>query len=336
MKQVLIYFLLALFVLNATRCIDTTTSSKKVINVEYPSKGEIFLSEKMSLPKIASGYTLWLPNENSKGLVVFFDRNRDTINKMPIIDLALKNKLATLFVTTDNEVEFLFEESKMKELEGYINEVIAKNNIPKDNMLYCGMSLAGTRALKIAAFSQTAQSTFKLIPKAIAICDAPLDMVRNYNECKKASQLNLNPTGAAESEWVAAYLRSNLNGAPQESLASYIKYSPFCYSAENGGNASAFKNIYLRCYTEPDVNWWIENRGRDYYGMNAIDLAALVNQLKISGSKKAELITTVEKGFREDGSRHPHSWNIVDEKELIEWFTRLPADKKTPYILSKI
>jgi hypothetical protein len=51
-----------------------------------------------------------------------------------------------------------------------------------------------------------------------------------------------------------------LRGTPEEVLSAYISYSPFCYTAENGGNAKAFKNIYLRCYTEPDVNWWIENR----------------------------------------------------------------------------
>ncbi|HEX3168908.1 MAG TPA: hypothetical protein VHQ93_21720 [Chitinophagaceae bacterium] len=283
------------------------------------------------MPKIKSGYTLWLPKENSKGVVVFFDGNLDTVNKPPIIDLAFKDELAVLFVTTNNPVEFLFEELKMKELEGYVQEAITKYNIPKDNILYCGMSLAGTRALKLAAFSQTLQSTYKLMPKAIAICDAPLDMVRNYHECKKASDLNLNPVGASESEWVSSYIRSNLKGTPEEALNVYISYSPFCYTAENGGNARAFKNIYLRCYTEPDVNWWIENRGRDYYGMNAIDLAALVNQLKILGGKKAELITTTGKGFRGDGSRHPHSWSIVDEKELIEWFIGLPpADKKMP------
>jgi hypothetical protein len=301
---------------------------QRVINVEYPSKGNIVLSEKMALPKINSGYTLWLPKESSKGVIVFFDEYRDTMNKTPGIDLALKKSLAVLFITTDNPVDFLFEESKMKELEGYINEAVIKNNIPKDNMLYCGMSLAGTRALKLAVFSQSNGSIYKLIPKAIAICDAPLDMVRNYNECKKASERNINPIGAAESEWVSSYLRSSLKGTPQESLSNYINYSPFCYTAENGGNAIAFKNIYLRCYTEPDVNWWIGNRGRDYYGMNAIDLAALVNQLKILGSKKAELITTANKGFREDGSRHPHSWSIVDEKELIEWFVQLPSSKQ--------
>jgi len=303
---------------------------QKVINVEYSSEGNIVLSKKVTLPKIKSGYTLWLPKENSKGVIVFFDANRDTVNKLPIIDLAFKDQLAVLFVSTNNEVEFLFEESKMKELEGYINEAIKKNNIPKDNMLYCGMSLAGTRALKLAAFSHSKGSIYKLTPRAIAICDAPLDMVRNYNECKKASDLNLNPVGATESEWVSSYLKTNLGGTPTQALNAYINYSPFCYTAENGGNAKAFKNIYLRCYTEPDVNWWIENRGRDYYGMNAIDLAALVSQLKILGSKRAELITTTQKGIREDGSRHPHSWSIVDEKELIEWFARLPAEKKVP------
>ena len=64
--------------------------------------------------------------------------------------------------------------------------------------------------------------------------------------------------------------------------------------------------------------------------MNAIDLAGLINQLKILGGKKAELITTIEKGYGDDGSRHPHSWSIVDEKELIEWFNRLTSDKKSP------
>ena len=195
MKQLLLYFLLTPLIFTALQCSmrDAGLDAHKVINIEYPSEGNIVLSNKVTIPKIKSGYTLWVPTEESKGVVVFFDKNRDTINKTPIIDLALNNKLATLFVTTDNEVEFLFEESKMKELEGYIYDAISKYNIPKDNMLYCGMSLAGTRALKLAAFSQTTQSTYKLIPKAIAICDAPLDMVRNYRECKKASELNLNP-----------------------------------------------------------------------------------------------------------------------------------------------
>ena len=152
MKRLLLYLLFIPYLLSGcTSSENNYTTTQKVINVEYPSEGSIVFSEKMSFPKIKSGYTLWLPKEVSKGLIVFLDEYRDTVNKTPIIDLGLKNQLAILFVTTNNPAEFLFEESKMKELEGYIYEAISKNNIPKNNMLYCGMSLAGTRALKLAA-----------------------------------------------------------------------------------------------------------------------------------------------------------------------------------------
>jgi hypothetical protein len=57
--------------------------------------------------------------------------------------------------------------------------------------------------------------------------------------------------------------------------------------------------------------------------MNAIDLAALVNELKIRGNQQSELIITHNKGYQPDGTRHPHSWRIVDEKDLVDWFVGL-------------
>ena len=89
---------------------------------------------------------------------------------------------------------------------------------------------------------------------------------------------------------------------------------------ETGGNAKYFDDISIRTYTEPDVHWWIANRRKDYYVMNSVDMAGLINQLTILGNENAELITTADKGYRPDGTRHLHSWNIVDEKELIDWF----------------
>lgn len=80
--------------------------------------------------------------------------------------------------------------------------------------------------------------------------------------------------------------------------------------------------LAIRVYSEPDVHWWMENRGKDYYDMNTTDAAALVNALRLQGHKEAELILTRDKGFRPDGSRHPHSWSIVDEKALISWFLK--------------
>ena len=64
----------------------------------------------------------------------------------------------------------------------------------------------------------------------------------------------------------------------------------------------------------------METRRKDYYAMNTIDLAAMINELNILGNTNAELIITYDKGYHPDGTRHPHSWSIVDNKDLVEWF----------------
>ena len=57
--------------------------------------------------------------------------------------------------------------------------------------------------------------------------------------------------------------------------------------------------------------------------MNSVDLAAFINELKILGNNNSELIITYKKGYLEYGTRYPHSWRIVDEKDLINWFISL-------------
>ena len=51
--------------------------------------------------------------------------------------------------------------------------------------------------------------------------------------------------------------------------------------------------------------------------------AALVNALHLHGNEEAELILTQDKGYRPDGQRHPHSWSIVDEEEMVGWLLGL-------------
>lgn len=298
--------------------------SQNVINYEVRTEGNINLTTDIAIPKINKGYTVWLPGSGKiKGLVVFTHVRRDTVKSEFLIDYALKNSLAVLYASTENRLEFFFEDEKMLEIEGYIHEVISTYEIPDNNLLYCGMSLEGTRALKLAIFGRSHQSKYKLKPKAIAICDAPLDMVRFHKEMVKAKELNFNPITANEGSWVSGYLEKNLGGTPRDTLSAYIDYSPYCYMADGGPHLTLLKDVALRAYTEPDVKWWMETRRKDYYSMNAVDLAAIINELKILGSGNAELIITQDKGYHLDGTRHPHSWSIVDEEELIDWFVRL-------------
>jgi hypothetical protein len=41
------------------------------------------------------------------------------------------------------------------------------------------------------------------------------------------------------------------------------------------------------------------------------------------GNKRAEFMQSFKTGYRSNGQRHPHSWSIVDEKELIVWMEGL-------------
>ncbi len=303
--------------------------AQRVVNFEQKAEGNIELAEGITIPVINPGYTLWLPErEPANGLIVFTHPRRDTVNSDQLIDEALKNQLAVIYATTDNRLEFFFDTAKMQEIERYIFEVLSQHNIPTEHLLFCGMSLEGTRAIKLAIFSQSDDSKYHLKPSAVALCDSPLDMVRFHKEMVKAKKIAFNAAAANEGSWVSAYLEKNLGGTPTENLQAYINYSPYSYLTEGAQNLMALQGIAVRAYTEPDVQWWMKTRRKDYYAMNAVDLAALINTLNIQGNLAAQLILTENKGYHPDGTRHPHSWSIVDEKELIQWFSSLIKVKK--------
>lgn len=293
---------------------------QQVINKAYPVEGRIYLTESISIPRIAPGYTLWMPEDGTaRGLILFTRPRRDTVPDA-FINYSLENDLAVLYACTDNFLEFFFSAEKMQEIEGYLQEALSEKNIPKENLLFCGMSLEGTRALKLAAFAHSWQSRHRLAPAALAICDAPLDMIRFHRSSQRAEELKVQEAAANEGTWVSAYLEDNLGGTPTENPAGYLSYSPYAYLRTGNHYLQHLQNTPIRAYTEPDVQWWMETRRKSYYDMNSVDLAGLINELKLLGNERAELITTTGKGYKPDGSRHPHSWSIVDEKELIDWF----------------
>lgn len=313
-------FILLLFFLAAT---GHLSYAQKVHKKEMPAEGIIQLTDEVQIPKSSAGYTLWLPKSEPEGLVVYMAARWDTSQESDLVRYAREEQLAVMYVSTYNPLTLLFEASEMQLVEDFIQEVVDKYAIPSDNLLFSGMSIGGTRALRMAMYAQTQESKHQLVPKAIAICDAPLDMVRFHNEMQRTIRINYHPVAANEARWVKGYLEKQLGGSPTENLEAYVDYSPYCHAAEDGNNLVHFEDIAVRTYSEPDVKWWMENRGNDYYSMNVIDLAGLINELKLLGNQEAGLVLTSDKGYREDGTRHPHTWNIVDKKELIKWFSRL-------------
>ena len=313
MKRSQVFILLTL--------LPVASNSQFVEQQAEPAGDQIFLTESIAIPAEQPGYTLILPDDKSaKGLIVFFNADRDTTNKM--FRYAMSRDIGVMFVSTGNRLEFFFDGSGMRQIEGYLHEVILRYKLQKENLMFVGMSLAGTRAIKLAQFSASTRSKHRLVPRCVALCDAPLDFVRFWHEMDKAKKLKATPITANEGEWVTGYLERNFHGTPSTRLEAYLEYSPYSYTNVDSTKLRLLKEVKIRAYAEPDVQWWMSTRKKDYYSMNAIDLAAFINELNIIGNTDAELVITQDKGYLPDGTRHPHSWNIVDERELVDWFEK--------------
>ncbi len=182
-----------------------------------------------------------------------------------------------------------------------------------------GFSAGGTDAILLA--EQCGEGACKMAHtvKAVFEVDAPLDWFRLW-ENSVITIANAPPrANLGEARLVRAAIEARIGRRPTPASRAYLAASPLASRARDGGNARALAGIAVRAYTEPDVVWWMTNRGGDYYGMNALDAAALVRHLKLLGNSRAQLILTSGKGYRADGTRHPHSWSIVDQPDLARW-----------------
>ena len=292
-------------------------------------------TEEIALDKTSRGYTLLLPDYEKiiRGLVVVFEGRRITLENIPedmlIHPDAFQRGLGVLYVSTGNPVNFFFEEESMITVRNLINDASETHNIPLDSLFYTGMSIGGTQALKFTIFCKKNPNECDLNPDAVALVDSPLDMKRFWQATERAEKVDFHPIGAGEGVWVSHWLEKNLGGTPYENPQAYTDYSPYTYTAENteniGGNARFLADIPVRAYHEPDIDWWIKNRRYSYYSMNSIDLAGLVNSLKVLGNENAELITTHNQ--RKNLEESPHSWSIVNNEKLLEWFASYIDEK---------
>ena len=313
-----------------TSCIQKRSQEDKHIVIEHYTQltGKQILSESdsITIPLSKQGYTLHLPESKPIATIIFpsgsaLDTTRN-IDEYDIIDPALAKNMAVLFVSTGKIIEFLFTDKEIKIIDSLIGNALEKYELKNKPIFLAGMSLGGTMALRYSEYCFLNKSSFGLKPNAIAICDAPLDMVRMWHEQEQAIKNNYHPNAVGEAKWVLHYLKKHLDGSPDESMKNYIDYSPFVYKNENKNKTNLFINTPIRMYHEPDINWWVENRAKDYNTINSIDLAGFYNSLRLLGNREVELITTYQKRKDYEKGSSPHSWTIVDNLELVDWFLK--------------
>ena len=250
----------------------------------------------------------------------FFRNAKEIFIRTTLPEVAKQNNIATLVPSLNSRIH---SDSNCFDL---INEMILhyskQNAIQPKNIIIGGLSAGGIISLTYT-ISMIKHSHDKIpAPKACFTIDSPVDLYNFWFVEKRLAERNCSQAAVEEANYVLQYFSNYLGGTPKTVPETYKAASAFSRLEKNGGNAFYLKNVSIRAYCEPDIAYHLE-KCEDFFDMNAADLSAMINCLKIQGNEQAELITTINKGVRPDGTKHPHSWSILDSKECITWIKRV-------------
>ncbi len=257
------------------------------------------------------GYLFMIPG--------MFQRIEDVMVQTDLATVAAKEGIITFIPTFRTGISsFGIDSSTQASLGEMLHHVVAEYKLQELRFYLGGFSIGGTCSIKYAEESLRNNSTIK--PTAIFAIDSPLDFERSYAGMMRELRLpNSSEDGLAESRYVHKRMMKLFGGSPDMYAANYHKMAPYSYFDSTQYAIKPLVNLPIRLYTEPDVQWWLKE-GIDYSQMNAYDFAAFTNELRRLGNQKVELILTEDKGYRKpDHIRHPHSWTIVDNNDLVQW-----------------
>jgi hypothetical protein len=263
----------------------------------------------------------------------------DTVNALMVIDFtslpdpkkaadapvhraALDKGIAVLYTSCSEYFPDLFLDDDGPEcLDALIESIRADKGWIELPVFVGGLSAQGTRALRYAAYCASGRSISGKPVDGVFVVDSPLDLDRFYRAEDAHGSRFINGM-EQEADLVMRVLAEQLGGTPDDVPEAYQFASVFTHDHEEGGNAHHLLQTPIIFFTEPDMNWWINERNATYVDINAYDLVACTQFLRANGNDDVNLHITSGRGFDSDGNRKPHSWSIVDESVLTDWMLR--------------
>ena len=199
-----------------------------------------------------------------------------------------------------------------------IKNVVDKYRLQGKDFYIGGFSIGGSCVVKYAELATA--NNYPIKPKAVFAVDPPLDWERFYNSAKRVVRLSNPEIVNSENTYMIDKIEKEMKGTPQTALENFYNISPYSFSDTTQRAVKTLIKTPIMLITEPDIKWWLSQRGYDFSSLNVIDLAAMINELQKLGNSKAVLVTTTNKGYRKPANkRHPHSWSIVDPVTLTKW-----------------
>lgn len=208
-------------------------------------------------------------------------------------------------------------QSSLKEM---IEGVQAKYKLGGKDFYIGGFSIGGTCAIRYAELA--VRDNYPVKPAAVFAVDPPLDWEHFYNGAKRVVRLSGHGKVMGEVTYMIERIRQEMGGTPGTALENYYNNSPYSFTDTTQRAIKPLVKTPVMIISEPDIQWWLKERGYDYSYINITDQAAMINELQRLGNRRAVLITTSGKGYIQPGNqRHPHSWSIADPAQTIKWLT---------------
>jgi hypothetical protein len=293
-----------------------------LVLIAFSCKGQsekINRSEKPKSEIIKTAEYELIKSENQKGLLILFPcfpcDAENTLSEFKIAEISVKNDFSVLAMNLNQRL-FLIQKEK-QELAEQLTRIVNEQNLSEKNIFIGGFSSGGNISLLISDY--LVKNKIQIQPKGVFIVDSPIDLLGLYGTAEKNLKLNFSKSSIEESTWIKNMFDKEF-GNPSNGIKTYEQNSPYTFKTQYIDNLKGLEKLKIRFYTEPDLKWWKEYARNEYEDLNAFYIQKLSNKLKIEfRENNIELINTENRGYRANGERHPHSWSIVNEKDLVNW-----------------
>jgi hypothetical protein len=290
--------------------------SSAVANSQYIEKQWLDTSD-----SVYGYYTIVKPASGRvQGALVLLDGfggNADAFYaETKIHNTAWNNEILCIGIPTG--IRLYADEKIIANLNTILSGIALQYGLRKDQFAIGGMSSGGTIAVRYAELCHEKPNDFPIIPAAVFDIDSPLDLMGLYQSAERELKKNYQGWWLGESQMIIDKLKDQL-GAINGDLKKFHAASPFSRDLTNPGNERFLKNTAVRTYHDVDINWQIQNRRRSMYETNIPDASEFINRLVLQGNHNANFEASKIPGRRSNGQFHPHSWNIVDEIDIVQW-----------------
>ena len=250
----------------------------------------------------------------------FGQRPEDTPPETKLHYEAYTNNILTIFYAGGNK---LYADSITQvKLTKVIEDVLIRYKVNSNTFVLGGYSAGGMIAMRYVELCNEFPDKFPIQPKGIFAVDSPIDIFTIYEQLEENAKNNYSELAVEEAVRAMEHIKNDY-GIPRENVSKYAKLTAFSMNKNYSQNEKYLKNIAVRTYHDVDIAWRIKNRNQTVHGSSYEVTAELINRLVLMGNDKAEFMQSFQTGYRSNGQRHPHSWSIVNEVELMKWMKGL-------------